>query len=69
MSHSLILDIADYILNEDYSLEFKEEYGIIDINNLGPSYVGGFFEMEIFFNKEESKKRFIKDIDIDEIIE
>ena len=65
MSHSLILDIADYILNEDYSPEFKEEYGIINMNNLGPSCAGGFFEMEIFFDKEESKKRFIKDLDID----
>ena len=68
MNHSLILDIADYMLDEDYSPEFKGEYGIINMIPTGIQ-MEGYFEMEIFFDKEESKKRFIKDLDIDEIIE
>ena len=69
MTFSLILDMDQDILDEDYSPEFKKEYGIINMNNLGPSYVGGFFEMEIIFDNKESKKRFIEDFDIDEILD
>lgn len=68
MTFSLILDMDQDILDEDYSPEFKKEYGIINMNNLGPSH-GGLFEMEIIFNNEELKKRFIQDFDIDEILD
>ena len=67
MNHSLIFDMDHDILDEDYSPEFKGEYGIINMIPTGIE-MGGYFEMEIFFNKEESKKRFIEDFDIDEII-
>ena len=65
MRYSLILDMDDEILNKDYSPDFRKEYGIINMNNLGPGPIGGLFEMEIFFDNQESKERFIKDLDID----
>lgn len=68
MTFSLTLDMDQDILDEDYSPEFKKEYGIINMIPTGIE-MGGYFEMEIIFDNEESKKKFIKDFDIDEILD
>ena len=62
MTSSLILNLDYYNLKEDYTQEFNKEYGIIDMKPTGIQ-IENTMEMELFFKDEESKIRFIKELE------
>jgi len=64
MTFSLILDMDQDILENDYTQEFNDQYGIIDIIPTG-YMMGGYKEMEIFFKTQDLKDQYIKEFDIE----
>jgi len=64
MNSSLILNLDYFNLKEDYTQEFNDQYGIIDMKPTGIQ-IENTMEMELFFKDEESKIRFIKEFDIE----
>ena len=60
----LIMDILIDEFNEDYSPEFKDEYGIIDVISLN-QFDNGCEEIKINFKDKESKDKYIEDFDIE----
>jgi hypothetical protein len=66
MTYTLILDMDQEILENDYTQEFKDQYGIINLIPTGYGHCG-LIEMEVVFNSKESKDNYVKELDIDEV--
>ena len=60
----LTMDVLIDEIEEDYSPEFKNEYGIIDMISLNRSD-NGYEEIKIIFKNKESKDKYIEDFDIE----
>ncbi|MGA0851661.1 MAG: hypothetical protein ACO3QM_06445 [Candidatus Nanopelagicaceae bacterium] len=48
---------------EDYAPEFKKEYGIIDMIEIGQDF-GGYITYQLTFDSEDNKTNYIETFDI-----
>ena len=60
---TLIINVMIDELTEDYTPEFKKEYGIIETTWLGHDF-GGYITYQLTFDSEDNKTNFIETFDI-----
>ena len=60
---TLIINAMIGELTEDYTSEFKKEYGIVDMIEIGQDF-GGYITYQLTFDSEDNKTNFIETFDI-----
>jgi hypothetical protein len=65
MIQSIIFDADQDILDQDYTPEFMEEYGIISYIPTGILPGNGYIEIMMIFKNKEYRDNYIREFDMD----
>jgi hypothetical protein len=60
---TLIINAMIGELTEDYTPEFKKEYGIVDMIEIGQDF-GGYITYQLTFDSEDNKTNYVETFDI-----